>query len=65
MDRKETDHDRDIEVERGYYTLSAVAAAHTNLPGKVRRNAPNPVAAAPLADARKSLDRSSRHRWDR
>lgn len=31
----------------GYYTLSAVAVAvvHADLPGKVRRNAPNPVPA--------------------
>lgn len=29
----------------GYYTLSAVAVEHANLPGKVRRNAPNPVPA--------------------
>lgn len=29
----------------GYYTLSAVAVERTGLPGKVRRNAPNPVPA--------------------
>ncbi|HQR80941.1 MAG TPA: GNAT family N-acetyltransferase [Actinomycetota bacterium] len=29
----------------GYYTLSAVAVEHSELPGKVRRNAPNPVPA--------------------
>lgn len=29
----------------GYYTLSAVAVEHADLPGKVRRNAPNPVPA--------------------
>lgn len=29
----------------GYYTLSAVAVEHANLPGRVRRNAPNPVPA--------------------
>lgn len=29
----------------GYYTLSAVAVEHAELPGKVRRNAPNPVPA--------------------
>lgn len=29
----------------GYYTLSAVAVEHADLPGKLRRNAPNPVPA--------------------
>jgi GNAT superfamily N-acetyltransferase len=29
----------------GYYTLSAVAVEHADLPGRVRRNAPNPVPA--------------------
>ena len=29
----------------GYYTLSAAAVEHADLPGKVRRNAPNPVPA--------------------
>lgn len=29
----------------GYYTLSAVAVEHAQLPGKVRRNAPSPVPA--------------------
>lgn len=29
----------------GYYTLSAVAVEHADLPSKVRRNAPNPVPA--------------------
>lgn len=29
----------------GYYTLSTVAIEHAALPGKVRRNAPNPVPA--------------------
>lgn len=32
----------------GYYTLSAVAVERTGLPGKVRRNAPNPVPAVLL-----------------
>lgn len=41
----------------GYYTLSAVAIAHTNLPGKVRRNAPNPVPAVLLG--RLAVDRSA------
>ena len=37
----------DAETDKvlGYYTLSAVAVAHAQLPGKVRRNAPNPVPA--------------------
>lgn len=29
----------------GYYTLSAVAVVHADLPGRLRRNAPNPVPA--------------------
>lgn len=39
--------DGDTEKVLGYYTLSAVAVAvvHADLPGKVRRNAPNPVPA--------------------
>lgn len=37
--------DGDTEKVLGYYTLSAVAVGHRNLPGKVRRNAPNPVPA--------------------
>jgi len=32
----------------GYYTLSAIAIEHRNLPGKFRRNAPNPVPAVLL-----------------
>ena len=32
----------------GYYTLSAVAVEHKRLPGKLRRNAPNPVPAVLL-----------------
>lgn len=37
----------DAETNRvlGYYTLSAVAVGHADLPGRVRRNAPNPVPA--------------------
>ncbi len=37
----------DAETDKvlGYYTLSAVAVEHADLPGKVRRNAPNPVPA--------------------
>ena len=37
--------DADTENVLGYYTLSAVAVEHTDLPGRVRRNAPNPVPA--------------------
>jgi GNAT superfamily N-acetyltransferase len=37
----------DAETDKvlGYYTLSAVAVEHADLPGKVRRNAPTPVPA--------------------
>lgn len=34
--------DGEPEKVLGYYTLSAVAVEHADLPGKVRRNAPNP-----------------------
>lgn len=37
--------DGDTNKMLGYYTLSAVAVAHAELPRKVRRNAPNPVPA--------------------
>lgn len=37
--------DGDTDELLGYYTLSAVAVEHADLPGKVRRNAPNPVPA--------------------
>lgn len=37
--------DGDTEKVLGYYTLSAVAIERAGLPGKVRRNAPNPVPA--------------------
>ncbi len=37
--------DGDTEKVLGYYTLSAVAVEQENLPGRVRRNAPNPVPA--------------------
>jgi GNAT superfamily N-acetyltransferase len=37
--------DADTNKVLGYYTLSAVAVEHADLPGKVRRNAPNPVPA--------------------
>lgn len=39
----------------GYYTLSAVAVEHTHLPGRARRNAPNPVPAVLLG--RLAVDR--------
>lgn len=37
--------DAETDQVLGYYTLSAVAVEHADLPGKVRRNAPNPVPA--------------------
>lgn len=37
--------DGDTNKVLGYYTLSAVAVEHAHLPGKVRRNAPDPVPA--------------------
>lgn len=37
--------DDETEQVLGYYTLSAVAVEHADLPGKIRRNAPNPVPA--------------------
>lgn len=37
--------DADTNKVLGYYTLSAVAVEHADLPGKVRRNAPNSVPA--------------------
>lgn len=37
--------DADTDKVLGYYTLSAVAVEHADLPGRVRRNAPNPVPA--------------------
>lgn len=37
--------DGDTEKVLGYYTLSAVAVEHAELPAKGRRNAPNPVPA--------------------
>lgn len=40
--------DTDTEKVLGYYTLSAVAVEHADLPGKVRRNASNPVPAVLL-----------------
>lgn len=40
--------DSDTGTVLGYYTLSAVAVEHAGLPGRVRRNAPNPVPAVLL-----------------
>ncbi len=37
--------DADTHKTLGYYTLSAVAVERAELPGRVRRNAPNPVPA--------------------
>lgn len=37
--------DADADKVIGYYTLSAVAVEHVDLPGRLRRNAPNPVPA--------------------
>ena len=37
--------DADTDEIVGYYTLSAVAVEHADLPGKVRRNTPDPVPA--------------------
>lgn len=49
----------DSEANRvvGYYTLSAVAAEHASLPGRARRNAPNPVPAVLLG--RLAVDRKA------
>lgn len=40
--------DSDDNKVVGYYTLSAVAVEHANPPGRVRRNAPDPVPAVLL-----------------
>lgn len=42
----------------GFYTLSAVAVEHGHLPGKIRRNAPNPVPAVLMG--RLAIDTSAR-----
>jgi predicted N-acetyltransferase YhbS len=49
----------DGETDRiiGYYTLSAVAVEHAQLPGRVRRNAPDPVPAVLLG--RLAVDRKA------
>lgn len=41
----------------GYYTLSAIAVEHVLLPGRARRNAPNPVPAVLLG--RLAVDRTA------
>jgi predicted N-acetyltransferase YhbS len=41
----------------GYYTLSAVAVEHRELPGRARRNSPNPVPAVLLG--RLAVDRTA------
>lgn len=41
----------------GYYTLSAVAVEHAQLPGRARRNAPNPVPSVLLG--RLAVDRKA------
>lgn len=41
----------------GYYTLSALAVEHESLPGRARRNAPNPVPAVLLG--RLAVDRKA------
>ncbi|WP_205881108.1 GNAT family N-acetyltransferase [Leucobacter insecticola] len=41
----------------GFYTLSAVAIEHAELPGRARRNAPNPVPAVLLG--RLAVDRAA------
>lgn len=51
--RVDSDSDRIV----GFYTLSAVAVEHANLPGSVRRNAPNPFPAALLR--RLAVDRKA------
>jgi len=40
--------DSETNKVAGYYTLSAVAVEHADLPGRARRNAPNPVPAVLL-----------------
>lgn len=40
--------ERDTGSVLGYYTLSAVAITHADLPGRARRNAPDPVPAVLL-----------------
>lgn len=49
--------DDTIDRIAGYYTLSAVAIEHARLPGRIRRNAPNPVPAVLLG--RLAVDRTA------
>jgi len=49
--------DSDSNRVVGYYTLSAVAVEHASLPGRARRNAPNPVPAVLMG--RLAVDRKA------
>jgi GNAT superfamily N-acetyltransferase len=49
--------DSETDDVLGYYTLSAVAIAHADLPGRARRNAPDPVPAVLLG--RLAVDRKA------
>lgn len=49
--------EEDTDRIAGYYTLSAVAIEHVQLPGRDRRNAPNPVPAVLLG--RLAVDRTA------
>jgi GNAT superfamily N-acetyltransferase len=49
--------DSETNKVAGYYTLSAVAVEHADLPGRARRNAPNPVPAVLLG--RLAIDRKA------
>jgi len=49
--------DSDSNRVVGYYTLSAVAVEHASLPGRGRRNAPNPVPAVLMG--RLAVDRKA------
>lgn len=50
-------HDRESNQILGYYTLSAIAVEHARLPGRARRNAPDPVPAVLLG--RLAVDRKA------
>lgn len=52
--------DADSDKIVGYYTLSVVAVAHSELPGRVRRNTPNPVPAVLLGRLAINVLRSGR-----
>lgn len=49
--------DSDSRRVLGYYTLSAIAVEHASLPGRARRNAPNPVPSVLLG--RLAVDRKA------